>query len=62
MTLAWNLAALAAGLYCIARAVVDLRRRQYAWGGLGLTAAAVFLLAPVPSHAIKLDLPAAGDR
>jgi multisubunit Na+/H+ antiporter MnhG subunit len=62
MMMAWTLAAVAAGLYCIARAVVDLRQRKYAWGGLGLAAAAVFLLTPVQSHAIKVDLPAGADR
>jgi len=58
MTLLWNLAAMAAGLYCIARAVVDLRQRKYAWGVLGLVSAAIFLLTPIQSDVVKLDLPA----
>jgi hypothetical protein len=58
MILVWNLAALAAGLYCIARAVVDLRQRKYAWGAVGLASAAIFLLTPIQSHAVKLDFPA----
>lgn len=42
--LLWNIAALAAAIYCIAKAVIDLRARRYGWGIVGLLSAAVFLL------------------
>ncbi|MES2055396.1 MAG: hypothetical protein V4564_05595 [Pseudomonadota bacterium] len=62
MLLIWTIAALVAGIYCIARSVVDLRQRKYAWGALGLISAAVFLLAPVPSHEVSVTLPIATSR
>ena len=54
----WNFAALAAAIYCMAKAVIDLRARRYAWGIVGLASAAVFLLMPIQTHAVKIDLPA----
>jgi hypothetical protein len=60
--LLWSMAAFVAALYCIARAVVDLRARRYAWGVAGLASAAVFLLTPIQTHAVKVDLPAAAPR
>jgi hypothetical protein len=49
-------------VYCIARAVVNIRRKQYIWGALGIASAAVFLLLPVQTHAVKVDLPIAEPR
>jgi hypothetical protein len=57
----WNFAALAAAIYCIVKAVIDLRARRYAWGIVGLASAAVFLLTPIQTHAVKVDLPAAAN-
>jgi hypothetical protein len=57
----WNFAALGAAIYCIAKAVIDLRARRYAWGIVGLASAAVFLLTPIQIHAVKIDLPAAAN-
>jgi len=55
----WNFAALAAAIYCIARAISDLRARKYGWGIVGLMSALVFLTTPIQTHAVKVDLPAA---
>jgi len=60
--LVWSFAALAAATYCIARAIVDIRQRKYVWGILGIASAIVFMLAPIQTHAIKIDLPAASTR
>ena len=50
----------AAALYCLARAVMDFRERRFAWGAAGLLCAILLLLAPVATHAVKVDLPQAG--
>ena len=56
MTL-WSLAALLlAGVYCISRAVADLRLRKYGWGIFGIFSVAVLLLTPIETHAVKFDL------
>jgi len=57
----WNIAALIAAIYCLIKAVLDLRSRRYAWGIVGLASAAVFLLTPVQTRAVKFDLPIAGQ-
>jgi len=62
MFLIWSFAALAAAVYCIARAFVDFRQRKYIWGVLGIASAATFMLAPIQTHAVKIDLPAASTR
>lgn len=54
----WSFAALAAAIYCIAKAVIDLRGRRYGWGIVGLLSAVVFLVTPIQTHAVKVDLPA----
>jgi len=59
--LLWNIAALAAAVYCVAKAVIDLRARRYVWGVVGLLSAAVFLVMPIQTHAVKVDLPVAGS-
>jgi hypothetical protein len=53
----WPVAASAAAIYCIAKALIDLRARRYAWGIVGLASAAVLLLTPIQTHAVKIDLP-----
>jgi len=58
----WNFAALGAAIYCITKAVIDLRARRYAWGLVGVASAAIFLLTPIQTHAVKIDLPAPAQR
>jgi len=55
-----SLAALAAAIYCITKAVIDLRAGRYVWGSIGLISAAVFLTTPIQTHSVKVDLPVAG--
>jgi hypothetical protein len=58
----WMLSAVAAAIYCIVRAIVDFRQRKYAWAALGALSALVFILTPVQTHAVKVDLPAPVHR
>lgn len=58
----WNTALLAAAAYCAVRAVVDFRQRRYAWAALGIASAAVILLVPIPTHAVKVTLPVSEPR
>lgn len=53
----WTIVALLAAAYCIARAILDLRQRQYVWAMLGLFAAAAIVFTPVQTHAVKVELP-----
>jgi uncharacterized membrane protein HdeD (DUF308 family) len=53
--------ALAVGIFCIVRGVMDLRARRYAWGGLGIVAGLTLILMPIPTQAVKFDLPAQGQ-
>jgi hypothetical protein len=46
-----------AALYCIARAVSDLRVRRYGWALCGIASAVAILTVPIPTHAVKIDLP-----
>jgi hypothetical protein len=55
-----SLAALVAAIYCITKAVIDLRAGRYVWGSIGLISAAVFLMTPIQTHPVKVDLPVAG--
>lgn len=56
--LIWSVAVLAAAIFLIIRAVIDFRAGKFVWGILGIASAAVFLLTPIQTHAIKIDLPA----
>ncbi|ATY34745.1 hypothetical protein CVN68_18815 [Sphingomonas psychrotolerans] len=62
----WFWAGVVAAVYCAARGIVDLRRRSYWWGVLGLTSAIIILLTPNPNNAvtatIKIDLPAGAQN
>ena len=58
MMFLWSFAALAAAVYCLARAVVDFRHGKYVWAVLGLISSAIVLLTPIQTHAVKIDLPA----
>lgn len=56
----WSLAALVAAIYCLTKAVIDIRRRKYVSGAIGVASAAIFLLTPVQGSTgpVKIDLPA----
>ncbi len=49
-----------AAIYCLARSIADLRQRRYGWAVAGAIAALVLFSMPIPSHAIKIDLPRTG--
>ena len=53
----WLIASGVAAIYCIVRAIVDLRQRRFVWGAFGLSSAAIPLLTPVKTHAVKIDSP-----
>ena len=59
------LALLAAALYCGCQVVRDRNREQYGWAAVGalvgVAAIAALLLMPVKTHAVKIDLPIAGQ-
>lgn len=61
-SLFWSFAALGATIYCIVQAVINFRERRYVWGSIGLLSAAVFLLSPVQTHSVVIDLSAAEDN
>ena len=58
----WPWLGLAAGLFCLVRGVVDVRERRYWWGGLGILAGLILLFTPIPTHAVKFDLPPPAGR
>ena len=55
-----------AALYALVRGFMDLRQSRYGWGAAGLLCAivcgTVLLLTPIPTHAVKMDLPPASGR
>jgi hypothetical protein len=46
-----------AGLYCLARGVMDLRAKRWIWGALGIVAGIGIMAAPIPTE-IQVQLPA----
>ena len=50
---------LLAAIYCVARSIADIRARRYRWGVAGIISAIAIITAPIPTHAIKIDLPVA---
>lgn len=44
-------------LYALARGLTDLLQRRYLWGATRLLCGGLLLLAPIATHAVKLDLP-----
>ncbi|RIA45723.1 hypothetical protein DFR49_0248 [Hephaestia caeni] len=58
----WSAACAIAAIYCVVRGIVDLRRKHYSWGVVGLASGAVLLLTPVQTHAVKIDLPIANPH
>ncbi|WP_294236398.1 hypothetical protein [uncultured Sphingomonas sp.] len=53
----WMIAAVGASVFCLVRGVLDCRRGHYVWGVLGIASSLVFMLTPIPTHAVKVDLP-----
>jgi hypothetical protein len=45
-------------LFCVAVGIRDIRRKDYVWAILAFVCVAVLVTAPIPTHAVKLDLPA----
>jgi hypothetical protein len=48
-------------VYCGVQAVRDFRSRSYVMGAIGAACLLALVLSPLPSRAIKLDLPRAGS-
>ncbi len=54
----WVVAVVGGGtVYCFVRGLKDLRERQFGWAALGLASAVGLLCVPIPTHAVKVDLP-----
>lgn len=53
----WAGALLLVAVYCFVQAVRDLRGKHFAMAAFGFLCAALLLLVPIGSHAVKLDLP-----
>ena len=53
----WSLGLLAVAIYCISQAIRDYRRGNYAMAVAGAAGAALVLLMPIQTHAVKVDLP-----
>jgi predicted PurR-regulated permease PerM len=49
----------ATALYCVVQALRDFRRKNYVWGAIGVALTLAILAIPVPTHAVKIDLPIA---
>lgn len=52
MTDGWLVTSLFAAAYCLARGIVDLRRRRFAWGMVGLAAAALLVVQVTVNYAV----------
>ncbi|MEP2102544.1 MAG: hypothetical protein ABJP02_00565 [Parasphingorhabdus sp.] len=50
----WLIAPLAIVIYCVARAILDIRSKQYAWAVFGLICAGLILMMPME---MTIDLP-----
>ena len=55
----WVLVGLVAGLFNVVRGVDDLRKRRFVWGGVSLLLGAALLFAPIPTQAVKVEIPPA---
>jgi hypothetical protein len=62
MNLFWFIGLFLAGIYCVAQGIQDVRQKRYLWGALGILSAIPIWLAPIPSHAIKIDLPVSSPK
>ncbi len=54
----WMIVPLVVAIYCIARAIVDIRSKNYVWAAFGLICGGFILTMPIETHAVKIDLPA----
>jgi hypothetical protein len=52
----------ATGAFCVVRGIADLRARRYVWGAIGMLVGLAWLLTPIQTQSVKLDLPAAAGR
>lgn len=50
-----------AGIYCLARGVMDLRAKRWVWGILGLVSGIAIMAAPIPTP-VEITLPAGPAR
>jgi hypothetical protein len=57
-SLYWMIGLFLVAIYCVAQSVRDFRRGDYAWAAAAGICAAILLLTPIQTHAVKLDLPA----
>jgi hypothetical protein len=55
----WTAIGLIVAIYCLTRAVEDVRQKRYVWAAIGFGCAALILFLPVQTHAVKVDLPVA---
>ncbi len=57
--MSWLAVPVLVALFCLVRAVLDLRAKRYVWAVLSLVGAGALLAMPVPTHSVLVDLPAA---
>lgn len=50
-------ALVAAAIFCVVRAVVDFRNKDYFWAALSAVLGLAILCTPIGTHAITIDLP-----
>jgi len=48
---------LAVALFCLVIGIRDLRRKEYVWATLAFVAFAIVAVIPIPTHAVKVDVP-----
>jgi len=48
-------------LFCLAVGIRALRRREYIWAALAFGCVAILILTPIPTKAVKFDIPRAGS-
>ena len=48
---------LLAAAFCMVRAVFDFRARRFARAAMGVVAGVILVVTPIPTHAVKIDLP-----
>lgn len=48
---------LGAAVVCGALAIRDFRRKDYAWSVAAATSFLIIVTAPIPTHAVTIDLP-----
>ena len=49
-------------LFCIAVGIRDLRRKNYVWAALAFGCVAIIALTPIPTYAVKFDIPRPGSN